>query len=153
VLSSLRTRFWHLRAQRWLDELSVERISWFGAGLTVAAAGGVGYMLVVAPMIAAQATPPPPRPQPAPVRVQVVGEVVQPGSYDLPHTARVEDAVRVAGGLTEHADVAYVNLAARLVDGQRVVVSRLRAADGGRAYATPRPTSTRVPRPTATRTP
>ena len=102
----------------------------------MAAAGGVGYLLVVAPIIAAHATPPPPRPQPAPLRVQVIGEVVQPGSYDLPHTARVEDAVRIAGGLTEHADVAYVNLAARVVDGQRVVVSRLRAADGGRASAT-----------------
>jgi hypothetical protein len=157
VLSSIRTRFWHLRARRWLDELSAERVSWFGAGLSVAAAGGVGYLLVVAPFIAALATPPPPRPQPAPLRVQVIGEVVQPGSYDLPHTARVEDAVRMAGGLTEHADVAYVNLAARMVDGQRVVVSRLRAADDGRAYSptavrTPGARSTPTPKPTAVRT-
>ena len=91
------TRFWSLRAQRWLDQLSAERISWFGAGLTVAAAGGVGYLLVVAPIMAAQATPPPPRPQPAPLRVQVIGEVGPPGSYDLPHTARVEDAVHHSG--------------------------------------------------------
>jgi competence protein ComEA len=42
----------------------------------------------------------------------------------LPDGARVADAVARAGGPTRHADLAAVNLAAPLVDGQQVVVPK-----------------------------
>lgn len=54
--------------------------------------------------------------------VHVVGAVRAPGVVRVPTGARVLDAVDAAGGLLPDADVARVNLAARLVDGQRVAV-------------------------------
>lgn len=64
-----------------------------------------------------------PTPSPAPpLVVHVLGAVGSPGVYQLPSGSRVEEAVRLAGGLSEDADAGSVNLAARLVDGQQLVV-------------------------------
>lgn len=72
------------------------------------------------------------------VVVHVTGAVVQPGVYRLPAGARVTDAVRRAGGTSGGALVEAINLAARLADGQQVVVPKrgpggvpLTAAGGG----------------------
>jgi competence protein ComEA len=54
--------------------------------------------------------------------VHVVGEVVSPGMYQLPIAARLVDAVFAAGGLTEEADNASVNLARELTDGEQIIV-------------------------------
>jgi len=54
--------------------------------------------------------------------VHVVGEVSSPGMYQLPIGARLVDAVFAAGGLTEEADNASVNLARELTDGEQVIV-------------------------------
>ena len=54
--------------------------------------------------------------------VHVVGEVVSPGMYQLPIGARLVDAVFAAGGLTEDADNASVNLARELADGEQIIV-------------------------------
>ena len=54
--------------------------------------------------------------------VHVVGEVVSPGMYQLPIGARLVDAVFAAGGLTEDADNANVNLARELTDGEQIIV-------------------------------
>ena len=54
--------------------------------------------------------------------VHVTGAVVHPGVYRLPAGARVIDAVKRAGGMAPKADEDAINLAARLSDGQQVVV-------------------------------
>ena len=56
------------------------------------------------------------------VFVHVAGAVTSPGVVDLPAGSRVVDAVRAAGGLRPDADPDRVNLAAELVDGQRIVI-------------------------------
>ena len=58
------------------------------------------------------------------VVVDVVGAVRQPGLYRLEQGARIADAVARAGGATRKADLAQVNLAAPLADGEQVVVPR-----------------------------
>ncbi len=65
--------------------------------------------------------------------VHVAGAVRQPGVYRLRVGARVRDAVRRAGGAAAGGDVNAINLAAKLVDGQQVVVPRQLAAAGGAA--------------------
>jgi len=52
----------------------------------------------------------------------VVVAVARPGVYRLPAGARVTDAVGRAGGATGEALLEAINLAARLADGQQVVV-------------------------------
>jgi competence protein ComEA len=56
------------------------------------------------------------------VVVDVAGAVSEPGVYRLPAGSRVNDAVQRAGGATARAAVEGINLAARLSDGQQVVV-------------------------------
>jgi competence protein ComEA len=56
------------------------------------------------------------------VVVHVAGAVNRPGVYRLPAGARVTDAVERAGGATPRALSDAVNLAARLADGQQIVV-------------------------------
>jgi competence protein ComEA len=60
-------------------------------------------------------------PSRAPV-VHVAGAVRHPGVYRLSAGARVQDAVRRAGGPTGKADVNAINLAAVVQDGVQVVV-------------------------------
>jgi competence protein ComEA len=57
-----------------------------------------------------------------PIVVEVRGAVETAGVYELPPGARVQDAVAAAGGLAELADLATVNLARRLRDGEVVVI-------------------------------
>jgi competence protein ComEA len=54
--------------------------------------------------------------------VDVTGAVNDPGVYRLPAGSRVDDALQRAGGATSRAEVQSINLAARLTDGQQVVV-------------------------------
>jgi len=66
--------------------------------------------------------------------VDVTGAVRRPGVYRMPAGSRVNDAVTRAGGPTGKAELEAVNLAARLADGQQVVVPE-RAAAGTVASA------------------
>ncbi|WP_404383595.1 ComEA family DNA-binding protein [Knoellia locipacati] len=56
--------------------------------------------------------------------IHVVGQVRTPGVYRMSVGARVGDAVTAAGGAKTGADLAAVNLARVLVDGEQVVVPR-----------------------------
>jgi competence protein ComEA len=58
------------------------------------------------------------------VVVHVAGAVQHPGVYRLPAGARVDDAVRRAGGARPRADLDQLNLAAKLEDGRQVLVPR-----------------------------
>ncbi|MFT3865413.1 MAG: helix-hairpin-helix domain-containing protein [Solirubrobacterales bacterium] len=69
------------------------------------------------------------------VVVDVTGAVRRSGVYRLPAGSRVDDAVKRAGGATGKAELDSLNLAARLADGQQVVVPE-RVPAGGGAVAT-----------------
>lgn len=56
------------------------------------------------------------------IMVHVDGAVVRPGVYKLSGEARVDDAIKAAGGMTTEADTKSVNLAARIADGQKIYV-------------------------------
>jgi competence protein ComEA len=58
----------------------------------------------------------------AAIVIDVVGAVRAPGVVSLAASARVIDAIRAAGGATPHADLARLNLAAKLADGTRIAV-------------------------------
>lgn len=61
----------------------------------------------------------------ATVVVHVVGEVAEPGVIELDSGARVADAIDAAGGVEPEADLAGLNLARVLVDGEQVVVPQV----------------------------
>jgi competence protein ComEA len=86
----------------------------FVLGAGAASSGGDGAAEVVAQPLRAEAAPP--------VVVHVVGAVRVPGLYRLARGKRVADAVERAGGATGKADLALINLAAPVADGQQVVV-------------------------------
>ena len=63
--------------------------------------------------------------------VHVAGAVRRPGLYRLRAGTRIAMAIERAGGTRHGADLAAVNLAARVQDGQQVVVPRAGAAQAG----------------------
>src|SRR5690349_19353304 len=58
----------------------------------------------------------------APIFVHVLGQVTNPGLYELRDGDRVVDAVSAAGGFGPTADPAGVNLARLLTDGEQLAV-------------------------------
>ncbi len=68
------------------------------------------------------------------VTVHVAGEVRRPGVYRLREGARVQAAVRAAGGATSRAQLDAVNLASKAQDGRQIVVPP-RAPPGAAAPA------------------
>src|SRR5262249_17438968 len=65
--------------------------------------------------------------------VHVAGAVRRPGVYRMRDGDRIQDAVRRAGGARHGADLNAINLAAKVADGQQVVVPR--RVNGGAAAA------------------
>jgi len=69
------------------------------------------------------------------IYVHVAGEVRRPGLFGIPRGARVALAVHRAGGPTARAEMAAVNLAQRLTDGQQVIVPKVGAVPVAAAAA------------------
>jgi len=92
-------------------------------------AAGLLYLTVRAPQ--GQPVQLLPSPTPAPIVVYVTGAVNRPGVYRLPLDSRVVEAVQQAGGFMPGADIAQVNLADRVEDGQQIVIP------GGKDIPTP----------------
>jgi len=67
-------------------------------------------------------------PDGAPIRVQVSGEVRQPGVYELAEGDRVLDALDAAGGPSALAETESLNQARRLRDGEQIIVPARTAA-------------------------
>lgn len=63
-----------------------------------------------------------PSPTPSGLVVDVGGRVRRPGLVTLPAGSRVADAIRAAGGAIRHRDVMTLNLAARVSDGQLLLI-------------------------------
>jgi competence protein ComEA len=63
-------------------------------------------------------------PRAAAALVHVVGAVRRAGVYRVAAGKRIQDAIRLAGGATTHADLQAINLAAKVSDGQQVIVPR-----------------------------
>jgi len=78
-----------------------------------------GSRLALAPLAASPSAAPSVAPD---VTVHVCGAVRSPGVVTLPAGARVQEAIELAGGATARAELAAVNLAAKVVDGQQIVV-------------------------------
>ena len=56
------------------------------------------------------------------IKVHIIGEVKQPGLLELEVGSRVDDAIQMAGGLTDLADVSKTNLAYILSDGEKIYI-------------------------------
>jgi competence protein ComEA len=65
------------------------------------------------------------------IYVHILGQVARPGLYQLPDGARAVDAVAAAGGFTEQADAAGLNLARFVSDGEQIVVPTIGEAPVG----------------------
>jgi competence protein ComEA len=112
------------------------RVAWARAASspTVLAPAGAGASAVTAASrsrpdgrstapVTSAATPTSTTPQ-GQVVVHVVGQVRRPGVVVLRVGARVKDALAAAGGATPAADLAAVNLARLVTDGEQLVVPR-----------------------------
>lgn len=120
-----------------MDRISTQQLVVYAAA--VIAIGLIGARYLAGQRSTATRT----RPAAAPVKlkrstsravVYVSGAVRRPGVYRLPAWARLDLAVRRAGGARGSADLGAVNLAAKVADGQQVVVPA-RVAGGAAAGA------------------
>src|SRR4051812_6148614 len=132
-------------------------MSRYRAALAAGILGAVAVSLAVlvlprppAPQIVVQQpAPSSPRPTASPpvpsmIVVHLSGEVTVPGVYQLPVGARVDDAVRAAGGVTADGDAERLNLAARMADGQHLVVPRRTDQFAVSVTAAASPAATRI---------
>ena len=114
-----------------LEQRRTHGFVWVAAALLVVAAGyrllaerapAAPPVTVDEPAAAEPAGRPSGQPSGPRVYVHVAGAVQRPGLYRLPSGARVATALELAGGPKRRADLTATNLAARVQDGQQIVV-------------------------------
>lgn len=108
-------------------------------GVSAALVLGAGVLVIVVGSEFLRSLPTGPEPLPMPsvpteasaqtpelmVLVHVVGAVEEPGVVSLPENSRVHDALALAGGALEDAELGGVNLARIVYDGEQIVVPRV----------------------------
>jgi competence protein ComEA len=105
-------------------------------GVSAAIVLSAGILVVVVGASFLRSVAPAPAPLPVPeiqegtspreviVMVHVVGAVARPGVVSLPESSRVHEALTLAGGVLEDAELGGVNLARIVFDGEQIVVPR-----------------------------
>ena len=109
------------------------------AAVIVAIASGIVALLTYRPaptvitiVPPAPTVTPAPTGTPGPLRVYVTGAVARPQKvYEVAPGSRVQDAITAAGGAMPDADLAKINLARTLRDGEQIEVPRLVSSTGG----------------------
>ena len=108
-------------------------------GVSAALVLGAGVLVIVVGSEFLRSLPTGPEPLPMPsvpteasaqtpelmVLVHVVGAVEEPGVVSLPENSRVHDALALAGGAQEDAELGGVNLARIVYDGEQIIVPRV----------------------------
>ncbi|MEL0274289.1 MAG: ComEA family DNA-binding protein [Pontimonas sp.] len=108
-------------------------------GISAALVLGAGVLVIVVGSEFLRSLPTGPEPLPMPsvpseasaqtpelmVLVHVVGAVEEPGVVSLPENSRVHDALALAGGAQEDAELGGVNLARVVYDGEQIIVPRV----------------------------
>lgn len=87
--------------------------------LIIATGGGLLFYRQLSPGQALEISLSSPSPK---LVVQISGEVVNPGLYELPAGSRMGDLIEAAGGFTPQADERIINLAQKLRDGDHLHV-------------------------------
>jgi competence protein ComEA len=99
----------------------VKQVLWIAVGIIIGLLAAGLILLVVSQPRGQPVTLVPP-PTDSPLTVHVSGAVKTPGVYQVSSGARVQDAITAAGGFSANADPQSVNLAARLIDGTKIIV-------------------------------
>ena len=56
------------------------------------------------------------------IKIDIKGEIKEPGVYELKENDRVSDAIKISGGLTENADTTLINLSKNLKDEMVIII-------------------------------
>jgi competence protein ComEA len=119
--------------QAWLDQVAVaadgRAVLWLAAVCAACVAVTAWTLLhhraapaPIQPLHLAAPVRAEPTPTPSGLVVDVGGRVRRPGLVTLPPGARVADAIHAAGGAVRPGDLRLLNLAARVTDGQLLLV-------------------------------
>ena len=99
----------------------MEKIKFILFGLACDLLASALILLISSPPrgVAIQLAPPP---TPSPLMIDISGAVKTPGVYQLPQESRMQGVIQMAGGLIPDANTSAVNMAARLMDGQKIII-------------------------------